>query len=72
MSNVNDNNSSMPRPALFLDRGGTLIECCGHLRVLADVTFYTDTITSLRLLQLISGVSNWYVHYTHSSMLVVK
>lgn len=39
------------RPAVFLDRDGTLIEDRGHLRCTADVVFYPETMTSLRLLQ---------------------
>ena len=51
MSDVNDNSRSTSRPAVFLDRDGTLIEDRGHLRCAADVVFFPDTITSLRVLQ---------------------
>lgn len=37
--------------AVFLDRDGTLIEDCGHLRDPGKVVFYPDTIASLKRLQ---------------------
>lgn len=40
-----------PHPAVFLDRDGTLIEDRGHLRSAADVSFFSETIASLLLLQ---------------------
>ncbi len=39
------------RPAVFLDRDGTIIEDCGHLRLLSQVRFFENTITSLQRLQ---------------------
>jgi len=39
------------RPAVFLDRDGTLIEDRGHLRDPANVVFYPDTAEALRLLR---------------------
>ena len=40
----------MKRPAVFLDRDGTLIEDAGFLRVATDVDFYSQTIPALRRL----------------------
>jgi histidinol-phosphate phosphatase family protein len=51
MSDVNDINRSASRPAVFLDRDGTLIEDRGNLRCTADVVFFPDTVASLRMLQ---------------------
>jgi len=39
------------RPAVFLDRDGTLIEDRGHLADPAQVVFYPDTVEALRRLQ---------------------
>ncbi len=39
------------RPAVFLDRDGTLIEDRGHLRSPDEVVFYPDTVPALRALQ---------------------
>lgn len=39
------------KPAVFLDRDGTLIEDCGHLRDPKEVVFYEETVESLRRLQ---------------------
>jgi D-glycero-D-manno-heptose 1,7-bisphosphate phosphatase len=39
------------RPAVFLDRDGTLIEDRGHLAHASDVVFYPDTIDALKRLQ---------------------
>jgi len=39
------------RPAVFLDRDGTLIEDRGHLARSAEVVFYSDTVDALRKLQ---------------------
>jgi histidinol-phosphate phosphatase family protein len=39
------------RPAVFLDRDGTLIEDCGNIRRPADVSFFPETMASLWLLQ---------------------
>lgn len=39
------------RPAVFLDRDGTLIEDRGHLRDPAEVVFYPDALDALRRLQ---------------------
>jgi D-glycero-D-manno-heptose 1,7-bisphosphate phosphatase len=39
------------RPAVFLDRDGTLIEDRGHLRTPEDVVFFADTIPALRELR---------------------
>jgi len=39
------------RPAVFLDRDGTLIEDRGHLQQPADVVFFPDTWDALRSLQ---------------------
>ncbi|MCL5281516.1 MAG: HAD family hydrolase [Planctomycetes bacterium] len=39
------------RPAVFLDRDGTLIEDRGHLREASEVAFYPDTVEALRRLQ---------------------
>ena len=41
----------MSRPAVFLDRDGTLIEDCGHLSDPAEVAFFPETIDALRKLQ---------------------
>ena len=38
------------KPAVFLDRDGTIIEDRGHLRSISDVYFYPDTIWSLQKL----------------------
>jgi L-threonylcarbamoyladenylate synthase len=38
-------------PAVFLDRDGTLIEDCGHLRAPAEVVFFPDTVHALLRLQ---------------------
>lgn len=35
-------------PAVFLDRDGTIIEDCGYLSHPSQVTFFADTISSLR------------------------
>lgn len=51
MSTLNETPRSNRRPAVFLDRDGTLIEDRGYLRSAADVSFFSDTIASLRLLQ---------------------
>lgn len=40
----------MKRPAVFLDRDGTLIEDAGNLRYIAQVDFYPQTFPALRLL----------------------
>lgn len=42
---------SSRRPAIFLDRDGTLIEDRGYLRHPSEVVFYQDTIDSLRRLK---------------------
>lgn len=39
------------RPAVFLDRDGTLIEDRGHLREASEVAFYPDAVAALRRLQ---------------------
>ncbi len=39
------------RPAVFLDRDGTIIEDRGHLRSPDEVVFYPDTVAALRRLQ---------------------
>ncbi len=39
------------RPAVFLDRDGTLIEDRGHLKDPREVVFFPDTIEALRTLQ---------------------
>jgi D-glycero-D-manno-heptose 1,7-bisphosphate phosphatase len=39
------------RPAVFLDRDGTLIEDRGHLADPSEVVFYPDTVEALRRLQ---------------------
>jgi D-glycero-D-manno-heptose 1,7-bisphosphate phosphatase len=39
------------RPAVFLDRDGTLIEDRGHLAQPQDVVFYPDTVEALKRLQ---------------------
>jgi D-glycero-D-manno-heptose 1,7-bisphosphate phosphatase len=39
------------RPAVFLDRDGTLIEDRGHLADPSEVVFYPDTVKALRRLQ---------------------
>lgn len=41
---------SSRRPAIFLDRDGTLIEDHGYIRLPSEVVFYKDTITSLQRL----------------------
>ncbi|MDO9125079.1 MAG: HAD family hydrolase, partial [Deltaproteobacteria bacterium] len=41
---------SSRRPAIFLDRDGTLIEDRGYIRLPSEVVFYKDTITSLQRL----------------------
>ena len=51
MSVINENTGSEARPAVFLDRDGTLIEDRGHLRRAADVVFFPDTTEALWLLQ---------------------
>lgn len=43
-------NMDRPRPAIFWDRDGTLIEDRGHLSDLGDVVFYPGTINALRRL----------------------
>lgn len=40
----------MGRPAVFLDRDGTIIEDRGHLRTIDEVHLFPDTIHSLRQL----------------------
>ena len=40
-----------PRPAVFLDRDGTIIEDRGHLSTAAQVVFFSETIPSLQRLQ---------------------
>jgi D-glycero-D-manno-heptose 1,7-bisphosphate phosphatase len=40
-----------PRPAVFLDRDGTLIEDLGHLRDASEVVFFAETVPALRRLQ---------------------
>ncbi len=39
------------RPAVFLDRDGTLVEERGYLADPADIVFYPDTVDALRRLQ---------------------
>ena len=39
------------RPAVFLDRDGTVIEDRGHLSDPSEVVFYPDTVNALRRLQ---------------------
>ena len=39
-----------PRPAVFLDRDGTIIEDCGDLSHPQQVQFFPDTVASLRRL----------------------
>ena len=51
MSVVNEDIGAKTRPAVFLDRDGTLIEDRGHLRSAADVVFFPDTMGALWLLQ---------------------
>jgi len=46
----NDKNM-MLRPAVFLDRDGTIIEDRGHLRDPSQVVFFQDTFDALRRLQ---------------------
>lgn len=46
-----DANDERAKPAVFLDRDGTLIQDRGWLRGPADVIFYEDTFEALRLLQ---------------------
>ena len=41
----------MLRPAVFLDRDGTIIEDRGHLRDPSQVVFYHDALDALRRLQ---------------------
>lgn len=43
-------NMNRPRPAIFWDRDGTLIEDRGHLSDLGDVVFYPGTINALHRL----------------------
>jgi D-glycero-D-manno-heptose 1,7-bisphosphate phosphatase len=40
----------MKKPAVFLDRDGTLIEDAGYLRDVAQVDFYPQTFSALRRL----------------------
>jgi histidinol-phosphate phosphatase family protein len=42
---------NIPRPAVFLDRDGTIIEDRGHLFHPAQVEFFSDTVSSLQRLQ---------------------
>lgn len=51
MSVISENRASGARPAVFLDRDGTLIEDRGHLRHAKDVVFFPETIGALWLLQ---------------------
>lgn len=44
-------NMDRPRPAIFWDRDGTLIEDRGHLSDLGDVVLFPGTINALRRLQ---------------------
>lgn len=39
------------KPAVFLDRDGTIIEDRGHLRFSSEVVFYPDTVQALGMLQ---------------------
>ncbi len=39
------------KPAIFLDRDGTIIEDRGHLKNISDIHFYFDTIWSLQQLK---------------------
>src|SRR3972149_6455336 len=39
---------SSRRPAIFLDRDGTLIEDRGYFRSPSDIIFYSDTFSALR------------------------
>jgi L-threonylcarbamoyladenylate synthase len=39
------------KPAVFLDRDGTIIEDRGHLRAPSEAVFYPDTVPALRRLQ---------------------
>ncbi len=39
------------RPAVFLDRDGTLIEDRGYLRAASEVVFFSDTVAALRRLR---------------------
>ena len=41
----------MLKPAIFLDRDGTLIEDLGYIKKLEDVKFFQETFTVLRRLQ---------------------
>ncbi|HOK65190.1 MAG TPA: L-threonylcarbamoyladenylate synthase [Anaerohalosphaeraceae bacterium] len=43
--------SQTRRPAVFLDRDGTLIEDIGYVRQPSEVVFYPETFEALRLLQ---------------------
>jgi D-glycero-D-manno-heptose 1,7-bisphosphate phosphatase len=43
--------AALLRPAVFLDRDGTIIEDRGHLADPAEVVFYPDTVAALRRLQ---------------------
>ncbi len=43
--------SSNLKPAVFLDRDGTIIEDRGHLRTPSEVVFYPDTVRALVTLQ---------------------
>ena len=51
MHGMNDVVKTERRPAVFLDRDGTLIEDRGNIRRAADVSFFPDTMASLWLLQ---------------------
>jgi L-threonylcarbamoyladenylate synthase len=43
--------TSPPKPAIFFDRDGTLIEDRGHLRSPSDVVFFKDTLSALQRLK---------------------
>lgn len=43
--------SVTPKPAVFLDRDGTIIEDRGHLRSPSEVVFYPDSVRALERLQ---------------------
>lgn len=46
-----ENKKINPRPAVFLDRDGTIIDDLGHLSRPAQVVFFKDTVPSLLRLQ---------------------
>ena len=47
------------RPAVFLDRDGTMIEDVGYLDAIARVAFYPWTIDAIRALNRAASPSWW-------------